>query len=63
MTTPIFITDEMFEKLVAPKRNNETATKDVIDWCKLPVNVIYQVKFVIPVRENYADKVIVCRGV
>ena len=44
----------MFEQLAAPKRNIE----DAIDWCELPLNVIYQVKFLIPVQTKYGNKVL-----
>ena len=50
--TTLFITDEMFEELAAPKRNME----DAIDWYELPVNIIYQVKFLIPVQTKYGNK-------
>ena len=49
-----FITDEMFEELATPKRN----TEDAINWCDLPVNVIYQVKFLIPVQTKYGNQVL-----
>ena len=49
MESPVFITDEIFEELAAPKRNIE----DAINWCELPANVIYQVKFVIPVQTKF----------
>ena len=53
MMTP-FITDEIFEQLAAPKRNIE----DAIDWCELPLNVIFQVRFLIPVQTRYGNKVL-----
>ena len=52
-----FITDEMFEELVAPKRKEKTA-EDTIDWCELPINVIYLVKFLVPVQTNYGTKIL-----
>ena len=52
-----FITDEMFEELVAPKRNEKT-TEDTIDWCEIPINVIYLVKFLVPVQTNYGTKIL-----
>ena len=54
MMTPIFITDEMFEELAAPNRNME----DAINWCELPINVIYQVKFVMPMPTKYGNQVL-----
>ena len=32
-----FITDEMFEELVASKRDKKTTYADAIDWCELPI--------------------------
>ena len=40
MLTPIFISDDLFEELAAPKRISENA----MDWSELPINVIYQIK-------------------
>ena len=54
MTTTSFISDEMFEEIAAPKRNME----DAIDWCELPINVIYQVKFLIPVQTKFGNQVL-----
>ena len=39
-----FITDERFEELVASKQDDKTAA-NTIDWCELPINVIYLIKF------------------
>ena len=58
MMTEPFITDEMFEELVAPKRKEKTAAEDTIDWCKLPINDIYLVKFLVPVQTNYGTKIL-----
>ena len=52
-----FITDERFEELVAPKRDEKTAA-NTIDWCELPINVIYLVKFLVPVQTNYGTKIL-----
>ena len=52
-----FITDEMFEELVAPRRDEKT-TANTIDWCELPINVIYLVKFLVPVQTNYGTKIL-----
>ena len=54
MESPVFITDEIFEELAAPKRNME----DAINWCELPTNVIYQVKFVMPMSTKYGNQVL-----
>ena len=52
-----FITDERFEELVAPKRDEKTAA-NTIDWCELPINVIYLVKFLVPVQTKYGTKIL-----
>ena len=54
MESPVFITDEIFEELAAPKRNME----DAINWCELPTHVIYQVKFVMPMPTKYGKQVL-----
>ena len=56
LMTPTFISDETFEELTAPRRNEED--NNVIDWCDLPLDIIYQVKFLIPVRAKYGNKVL-----
>ena len=52
-----FITDERFEELVASKRDEKTAA-NTIDWCELPIDVIYLVKFLVPVQTNYGTKIL-----
>ena len=52
-----FITDERFEELVAPRRDEKTAA-NTIDWCELPINVIYLVKFLVPVQTKYGTKIL-----
>ena len=55
LMTPTFISDETFEELTALRRDEED---NVIDWCDLPLDIIYQVKFLIPVRTKYGNKVL-----
>ena len=57
MMAESFITDEMFEELAASKRNEKTAA-NTIDRCELPINVIYLVKFLVPVQTNYGTKIL-----
>ena len=56
--TSIFITDVMFEEMTSSKRS---IAEDAINWCELPVNVIYQVKYVIPVQTKFSatDQVLI----
>ena len=52
MLTPIFISDDLFEELAAPKRISENA----MDWSELPIGVIYQVKAVIPIYTKHGPQ-------
>ena len=53
MMTPIFITEEMFEQLVEQQRKT---FEDVIDWSELSVNVIYQLKLILPIDSRNCDR-------
>ena len=49
---PVFITDDVFDVLAAQKRISENA----MDWCELPLHVIYLVKDVIPINTKYGPQ-------
>ena len=53
MMTPIFITEEMFEQLVEQQRKT---FEDLINWSELPINVIYQLKLLLPIDSRNCDR-------
>ena len=52
MLTPIFISEDLFEELATPKRISENA----MDWSELPIDVIYQIKAVMPIHTKYGPQ-------
>ena len=53
MMTPIFITNEMFEQLVEQQRKT---FEDIINWSELPINVIYQLKLLLPIDSRNGNR-------
>ena len=49
-----FLSDENFEQLAATKR----VTEEVIDWCDLPINVVYCVQNVVPIQTKWGARII-----
>ena len=49
-----FLSDENFEQLATIKR----VTEEPIDWCVLPINVVYYVQTVVPIQTKWAARVI-----
>ena len=49
-----FLSDENFEQLAAIKR----VTEEAIDWCDLPINIVYCVQTLIPIQTKWGARVI-----
>lgn len=49
-----FLSDEHFEQLVATKR----VTEEAINWCNLPINIVYCVQTLVPIQANWGARVI-----
>ena len=49
-----FLSDEDFEYLTATKR----VADEAIDWCNLPMNIIYRVHTLVPIRTKWGAHVI-----
>ena len=49
-----FLSDEDFEYLIATKR----VADEAIDWCNLPMNIIYRVHTLVPIQTKWGARVI-----
>ena len=53
-----FLSDEDFEYLAATKR----VADEAIDWCNLPMNMIYRVRALVPIQTKWGAHVILELG-